>query len=83
MEPAYREALERQVRQGVARKNLTTFLIEVQPRHGSWIISVPEIPGLQCRAEKRQDIQPTARAAIAAALRVPQHFFELHIRLWD
>ena len=80
---AGREALARQVRQGAAYKRLTTIVVEVRERGGSWSLDVPGIPGLEARASRRKDIEPAARAAVASALRVPQHFFELHMRFPD
>jgi hypothetical protein len=43
-------------------------------------MTVPDIPGIQVRTDKRQDITPTVTAAIAAALEVPKAFFKLHFR---
>ena len=79
-EAAYRAALARQVREDAATRNPTTFLVEVEERGDFWILSVPKIPGLRVRADNRQEITPAATAAIAAALEVPHHFFELHFR---
>ncbi len=79
-EATYRGALARQVRQDAAAKNFTTFLVEVEEYGGSWTLSVPDIPGIRVQANKRQDITPAATAAIAVALEVPQHLFQLHFR---
>lgn len=65
---AYRAALARQVRHDAAAKNFTTFMVEVREQSGSWLLSVPDIPGLQERVHKRQDITPGATGAIASAL---------------
>jgi hypothetical protein len=78
-----REVLARQVRLGAAAKNFPTFVIEVREHGGSWTLGVPDIPGVETRASRRQDIEPAARAAIAAALQVPYHFFKLHMRFRD
>jgi hypothetical protein len=72
-----------QVRQGAAARQVKTFLVEVKEWTGWWELRVPELPRLQLRADRRQDIQPVARESIAAALRVPQHMFELHVRFRD
>ncbi|MBJ7599063.1 MAG: hypothetical protein JF922_13405 [Candidatus Dormibacteraeota bacterium] len=80
---ARREALARQVRMDAAGKRLTTIGVEVREHGGSWSLAVPELPGVDARATRRQDIEPAARAAIAAALQVPYHFFELHMRFRD
>ena len=77
---ARREALARQVREGAAAKMLTTIVVEVMEHGGSWTVGVPEIPGVEARATRRQDIEPAARAAVARALQVPYHFFDLHMR---
>jgi predicted RNase H-like HicB family nuclease len=79
-EAAYRAALARQVRDDAAERNPTTFLVEVEEHGGFWTLSVPQIPGVRARADSRQEITPAATAAIAAALEVPRHFFELHFR---
>ena len=78
-----RDALTRQVRLDAAAKRLTTIIVEVREYGGSWSLGVPDVPGLEARATRRQDIEPAARAAIATALRVPQHYFELHLRFRD
>ena len=80
---AHREALARQVRLDAAARRLTTIVVEVKEHGGSWTLGVPDIPGLQARATRRQEIEPAARAAIASALHVPQHYFELHMRFRD
>ncbi|MDQ6921648.1 MAG: hypothetical protein M3170_08625 [Candidatus Dormibacteraeota bacterium] len=80
---ARRDALARQVRLDAAAKSVTTIVVEVREHGGSWTVGVPDIPGLEARATRRQEIEPAARAAIAAALRVPQHYFELHLRFRD
>jgi hypothetical protein len=78
-----RDALASQVRLDAAAKRLTTIVVEVREYGGSWSLGVPDVPGLEARATRRQDIEPAARAAIATALRVPQHYFELHLRFRD
>jgi hypothetical protein len=78
-----RDAFARQVRLDAAAKRLTTIVVEVREHGGSWSLGVPDVPGLEARATRRQEIEPVARAAIAGALRVPQHFFELHLRFRD
>jgi hypothetical protein len=80
---ARREALAQRVRLDAAAKRLTTIVVEVREHGGSWTIGVPDIPGLQARATRRQDIESAGRAAIATALHVPQHFFQLHMRFRD
>ena len=80
---ARRDALARQVRLDAAAKRLTTIVVEVREHGGSWTLGVPDVPGLEARATRRQEIEPAARAAIAAALHVPQHFFELHLHFRD
>jgi hypothetical protein len=80
---ARREALAGRVRQDAAARKRTTILVEVRERSGHWTIGSPEIPGLEARATRRQDIEPAARAAVAAALQVPNHYFDLHMRFRD
>jgi hypothetical protein len=80
---ARREALARQVRLDAAARRLTTIVVDVREHGGSWSIGVPELPGVDARATRRQDIEPAARAVIAAALHVPYHFFQLHMRFRD
>lgn len=79
-EAAYRAALARQVRKDAAARTPTTFLVEVEEHGGFWVLSVPQIPGVRARADNRQEITQAATAAVAAALEVPYHFFELHFR---
>jgi hypothetical protein len=79
-EAADRSTLAARVRQAAAARKPMTLMVEVQEHSGSWSMSVPEIPGLQARAGRRQDIEPAARAAIVAALEVPYHYFDVHIR---
>jgi hypothetical protein len=75
-----REALARQVRLDAAAKKPTTISVEIREHSGSWTVAAPAIPGLEARATRRQDIEPAARAAVAAALQVPPYFFNLHLR---
>jgi hypothetical protein len=80
---ARREALARQVRQDAAARKRTTIVVEVRERSGYWMLGAPDIPGLEARATRRQDIEPAARAAVAAALQVPNYHFDLHMRFRD
>jgi hypothetical protein len=41
---------------------------------------LPDIPGIEVRTNKRQDITPIGTASVAAALEVPQNLFKLHFR---
>ena len=79
-EAAYREALARQVRQSASARETMTFLVEVEEQSSSWRLSVPDIPGVETRAFRRQEIEATAITAIASALAVPQRFFRVHLR---
>ena len=79
-EAAYREALGRQVRESAAARDAITFLVEVEEQSSSWRLTVPEIPGLEARARKRQEIELSALSAIATALAVPQRLFRVHLR---
>jgi hypothetical protein len=79
-EAADRSNLAGRVRQAAAAKKPMTLLVEVREQSGSWSMRVPEISGVEARAGRRQDIEPASRAAIAAALEVPYHYFEVHIR---
>src|SRR2546427_10759190 len=55
---ARREALARQVRLDSAAKRLTIIVVEVREHGGSWSLGVPELPGVDARATRRQDIEP-------------------------
>lgn len=79
-EATYREALARQVRQSAAAREMMTFLVEVEEQTSSWRLSVPDIPGVEARARRRQEIEPAAMSAIASALAVPQRLFRVHLR---
>jgi hypothetical protein len=76
----YRAALERLVREGKAAGQRKTFVAKVDEAQGNWLITVPDIPGVQGRVGKRSEIESAARALIASALEVPPHFFDLHLR---
>jgi hypothetical protein len=71
VEATYRAALAREVRHDAAARNFTTFVVEVEEQGDSWSLSVPDIPGIQARVNKRQDISPAATASIASAWRFP------------
>jgi hypothetical protein len=79
-EAADRSTLAGRVRQAALARKPMTLQVEVREQSGSWSMRVPEITGVEARAGRRQDIEPAARAAIAAALEVPYHYFEVHIR---
>ena len=79
-EAAYREALARQVRQSASAGETMIFQVEVEEQSSSWRLTVPDIPGVEARARKRQEIEPAATTAIAAALAVPQRYFRVHLR---
>lgn len=78
-----RAALERLIRQGVATGQLKTIVVEVRERHGRWLISIPDVAGVQASARQRNEIQTVARALVASTLQVPAHFFDLHLRFPD
>jgi hypothetical protein len=58
-----------------------TLEVVVLERHGWWRMSVPALPCIQADANRRSEIEPAARQAIARALEVPGHMFDLHLRI--
>jgi hypothetical protein len=58
-----------------------TLEVVVLERHGWWRMSVPALPCIRADANRRSEIEPAARQAIATALEVPGHMFDLHLRI--
>jgi hypothetical protein len=78
---ARRAALAREVRESAAAGHRMTLEVSVLERHGWWRMSVSALPCIQTDANRRSEIEPAVRQAIAAALQVPGHMFDLHFRI--
>jgi hypothetical protein len=78
---ARRAALAREVRESAAGGHRMTIEVSVLERHGWWRMNVSALPCIHTDANSRSEIEPAVRQAIATALQVPGHMFDLHFRI--